>query len=182
MPPSLGFPSLRGSIPPPAGPPADLSLYPPEAARVLAALREAKTRDEAIELALQGITSVARRAAVFAVRKDSFRGWACTPSFGDQAAFREVVLPHDQPSLLAIAAGQPVYLGPLTPLPAHAPLAAIMGLASDDVAAVAARVSGRPALILFADDLNDTLVATRWMEELARGVGEALARMIGHRG
>jgi hypothetical protein len=162
--------------------PPDLSLYPPEAGSVLAALREAKTRDEVVDLALQGLAAVARRAAVFAVRKDSFRGWACSPSFGDQAAFREVVIPQDQPSLLASAVTQPVYLGPVAPTPAHAPLAAVMGLASDDVAAVAARVSGRPALILFADDLTDTLVATRWMEELARGVGDVLARLIGNRG
>jgi hypothetical protein len=54
-----------------------------------------------------------------------------------------------------------------------------MGHASADVAAVAARVGGRPAMILFADDLRDTLLATRRMEELARAVGEALARLLG---
>ena len=160
----------------------DLALYPPGVGPVLVALREAHTRDEVIDVALQGLAAVARRSAIFAVRKDSFRGWACSPSFGDQAAFREVVIPQDQPSLLADAITQPIYLGPLAPTPAHAPLAAVMGLASDDVAAVAARVSGRPALILFADDLGDTLVATRWMDELARHVGEALARLIGQRG
>jgi len=162
-------------VPPP-------SLFPPDASPVLASLREAKTRDEVVDLALQGLAPIARRAAVFAVRKDSFRGWACSPSFGDQAAFRDVVIPQDQPSLLATAAAQTVYLGPLAPTPAHAPLTAVMGPGSDDVAAVAARVGGRPALILFADDLTDTLLATRRMDELARAVGDALTRLIGQRG
>jgi len=188
VPPPAGAASPRPSVPPPAlaaalrpsVPPP--SLFPPDASPVLASLREAKTRDEVVDLALQGLAPIARRAAVFAVRKDSFRGWACSPSFGDQAAFRDVVIPQDQPSLLATAAAQTVYLGPLAPTPAHAPLTAVMGPGSDDVAAVAARVGGRPALILFADDLTDTLLATRRMDELARAVGDALTRLIGQRG
>jgi hypothetical protein len=176
-PPEVPEPPAPTPPPPDSAPPLPLADIAP----LLAALREAKSRDDVVTLALRALSTVARRAAVFAVRKDSYRGWACTESFGSEAAFREVIIPHDQPSILAASTSLAVYLGPITDTPAHKPLTAVMGRASADVAVVAARVSARPAMILVADELSDTLVATRRMEELARAVGEALARLIGHR-
>ena len=54
-----------------------------------------------------------------------------------------------------------------------------MGETSPDVAVVAVRVAGRPAMILLADDLDDTMLSTRFMEELARAAAEALSRLLG---
>jgi hypothetical protein len=49
------------------------------------------------------------------------------------------------------------------------------------VAVLAVRVAGRPALILLADDLEDTLTGTRFMDELGRAVGDALSRLLASR-
>ena len=45
---------------------------------------------------------------------------------------------------------------------------------SADVAVVAARVKGKAAMILMADELSDTMTGTRFLLELARAVGKAL--------
>ena len=52
---------------------------------------------------------------------------------------------------------------------------------SPDVAVLAVRVAGRPALILLADDLDDTLTGTRFMDELGRAIGDALSRLLASR-
>ncbi len=57
-----------------------------------------------------------------------------------------------------------------------------MGHSSADVAAIAVRAGGRPALVLLADELEDTLLGTRFLDELAKAVGEALSRLLGTRG
>jgi hypothetical protein len=56
-----------------------------------------------------------------------------------------------------------------------------MGSAGPDVAAVAVRAHGRPAMLLMADELGDTLHGTRRMDELARAAGEALSRLLSSR-
>ena len=76
----------------------------------------------------------------------------------------------------------PMYTIPHPVVGAHAPLLALMGRSSADVAAIAVRAGGRPALVLLADELEDTLVGTRFLDELAKAVGEALSRLLGTRG
>jgi hypothetical protein len=46
------------------------------------------------------------------------------------------------------------------------------------VAVVPVRVSGKTAVVLVADDLGDTMIATRRLEELALAAGEAFARIV----
>ena len=70
------------------------------------------------------------------------------------------------------------YLGPIYKSEAHAPLLAIMGRATNDVAVTAVRVKGHPTTLLVADELGDTALGTQRMEELARGAGDALARIM----
>jgi hypothetical protein len=53
-----------------------------------------------------------------------------------------------------------------------------MHTATQDVAILAIRVGDRPAVLLVADELGDTLLATKRMEELARAAGEALLRIL----
>jgi hypothetical protein len=83
-----------------------------------------------------------------------------------------------QPSILATAAATAIYLGPVPATPAHEGLLRVMERASSDVAAVAVRVAARPALVLVCDELDDSMVGTRFLVELAKAVGEALARLI----
>lgn len=148
---------------------------------VLLRLKTAATRDEAVALAMQGLESFAKRAAVFAVRKEGYKGWACNAAFGNENELRDVSIAIEQPSILAAAASLAVYLGPIQNNIPHAPLIAVMGHSSREALAVAVRVANRPAMILLADEFSDVKVAKRGMEELARGVSEALLRLIGHR-
>lgn len=148
---------------------------------VLVRLKNAPTRDEVVALSVNGLESFAKRAAVFAVRKDGYRGWACNKAFGDENALREVVIPLEQPSILAAAASLAVYLGPIQNTLAHTNLISVMAHPSKEALAVAVRVANRPAMILLADEFSDVKLAKRRMEELARGISEALLRLIGHR-
>jgi hypothetical protein len=150
----------------------------PDGSAVLEALRRVSNRDEVVRLALRGLHLIAPRFGVFAVKRDGFHGWACNVELGDQDDFRKVKISLDQPSVLATAAATSLYLGPIPSTPAHAPLLVLMGRASFDVAAIAVRVGGRPALVLLADDLEDTLLGTRFLDELARAIGDALARLL----
>lgn len=153
----------------------------PDGGPVLAGLRQAETRDEVVRLALRGMHLVARRLAVFVVRRDGFRGWACNVAFGDQDALKELSIAAEQPSVLATAAATAMYLGPIPSTPPHEGLLRIMERASHDVAAIAVRVQGRPALVLLADEFEDTMTGTRFLGELARAVGEALTRLLAPR-
>jgi hypothetical protein len=150
----------------------------PDAAPVLEALRKTTSRDEVIRLAMRGMRLVARRLAVFVVKRDAFSGWACNADFGDEEALRTIVIAADTPSVLATATATAMYLGPIPPTAAHERLLRVMERSSPDVAAVAVRVAGRAVLVLLCDDLNDTMVSTRYLTELAKTVGEALTRLL----
>jgi hypothetical protein len=162
-----------------AGPPP---LPFPDPSAIIAALGRTQTRDEIVRLSLGGAALFARRVALFAVKRDGYYGWACNDEFGDEGMMRALVVPHDVPSLFATASATSIYLGPVPDTAAHAGLLDVMGDASPDVAAVAIRVAGRPAAVLVVDELGDTLTGTRRMDELARAVGEALARLLSARG
>jgi hypothetical protein len=49
------------------------------------------------------------------------------------------------------------------------------------VALVSVRVEGKAVALVLADELGDTLIATRRMEELARVAGEAFGRLLRER-
>ncbi len=165
---------------PPSEPPP--LLRAPDGDAVLEALRRVTNRDEVVRLALRGLHLIAPRFGVFAVKRDGFHGWACNVELGDQEEFRRVRIPLDLPSVLATAAATSLYLGPIPSTPAHTPLLVLMGRSSTDVAAIAVRVGGRPALVLLADELEDARFGTRFLDELARATGEALSRLLVTRG
>ena len=71
-----------------------------------------------------------------------------------------------------------LYLGPMRETEANGLVMRVMRSASRDVAAVPVLVSGRTALVVLADDLGDTMLATRHLEGLATAAGEALARIV----
>jgi hypothetical protein len=65
---------------------------------------------------------------------------------------------------------------------AHAPLLSVMSTTpSVEVALVSVRVEGKAVALVLADELGDTLVATRRMEDLARVAGEAFGRLLRER-
>jgi hypothetical protein len=145
---------------------------------VLAALDKARTRDEVIEGLIAGMSTVARRVGAFAVKKKGIRGIACNRDFGETETFREIEIPIDAPTVLGIAVSRGSYLGPLPATPPHEALLHFMKGTSGEVAAVLVSVAGRPAVVLFADALGDTMIATRRAEELGREASRAFSRIL----
>jgi hypothetical protein len=167
--------------PPEPAPPSPRVIRAPDGGAVLEALAKVKNRDEVVRLALRGLRLIGKRLAIFAVKRDGFHGWACNVELGDPDAFRRVIIPMESPSVLATATATSFYLGPIPATPAHGSLLAVMETSSPDVAVLAVRVAGRPALVLLADEMQDTLTGTRFMDELGRAVGDALSRLLASR-
>lgn len=145
---------------------------------ILAALRAAGSRDEVLELVLTGGRMVATKVALFVVKRGGYLGWACTPEFADRSALQAILVPIESASIFDEAVRDGLYLGPLRHDDVHAALLYIMRGASRDVAAVPIRVSGKTAVVVVADELGDTMLATRRLEELARAAGDAFARIV----
>ena len=145
---------------------------------ILAALRAAGARDEVLELVLTGARMVARKVALFVVKRGGYLGWACTPEFGERAQLQSILVPLDSTSVFEEAVRDGLYLGPLRHDEVHAALLHVMHGATRDVAVVPIRVSGKTAVVVLADELGDTMLATRRLEELARAAGEAFARIV----
>jgi hypothetical protein len=176
-------PPLPAPLPPaplvPRIPVAPNAPSPPfvDLGSTLANIRIATDRDAVLGLILLGTRTVARRVATLIVRKDSLEGWSCTPEFGDEAALKELKIPLRAPNLLTAVLAGGVHLGPLMGTVA-APLLRIMRTASQDVAIAALRVGDRAAVLIVADELGDTLLGTKRIDELARAGGDALLRIL----
>jgi hypothetical protein len=188
-PPALSYAPLGSFIPGPpplprgpsgpSGPSGALSQRAqPEMGNVVAAFRNATTRDEVLELVLAGARLVATKVALFVVKRGGYLGWACSPEFADRAQLSSVLIPLHAPSIFDRAIREEVYLGPVRYDEVHAPLLRVMKNPSRDVAAVPIRVSGKTAVIVLADDLVHTMTATRRLEEIAKAAGEAFARIV----
>lgn len=145
---------------------------------ILAALRAAGSRDEVLELVLTGARIVALKVALFVVKRGGYLGWACTPEFADRASLQSILVPLESPSVFDEAVRDGLYLGPIRHDDTHASLLHVMHGASRDVAVVPIRVSGKTAVVLMADELGDTMLATRRLEELSRAAGDAFARIV----
>ena len=145
---------------------------------ILAALRAAGARDEVLELVLTGARIVARKVALFVVKRGGYLGWACTPEFGDRAAVQSILVPLESASVFEEAVRDGLYLGPVRHDEVHAALLHVMRGASRDVAVVPIRVAGKTAVVILADELGDTMLATRRLEELARAAGDAFGRIV----
>ncbi len=148
---------------------------------ILSGVRAASDRDAILALVQLGLRSVARRVAILVVKKDGLAGWSCTPEFGDQAVLKELRIPIRTPAEWTAVLGGGVHLGPLAGI-VCSPLLRVMRTATEDVAILAVRIGDRPAVLLVADELGDTMLATKRMEELARAAGEALLRIVRAKG
>jgi hypothetical protein len=150
---------------------------------VFEALDQATDRDSILELLVAGTRAVARRVAVLALKRDSLFGWTCSPELGETSVLRAARLRIAMSSLFSKALeAQSAILARIPKDAAHAPLlAAMKSPPTGEVALVAVRVEGKAVALLLADELGDTLVATRRMEDVARAGGEALARLLRER-
>lgn len=148
---------------------------------ILAALRVAGSRDEVLELVLTGARLVAHKIALFVVKRGGYLGWACTPEFADRTSLQSILVPLESASVFDEAVREGLYLGPIRHDDVHASLLHVMRGASRDVAVVPIRVSGKTAVVIVADELGDTMIATRRLEELAIAAGEAFGRIVRQR-
>ena len=145
---------------------------------VLAALRNAGSRDEVLELVLAGSLTVAGRAALFIVKKGGYVGWMGSPELGGRRALESVLVPIDAASIIDRAVREDLYLGPIPVDATHAMLGALFTVPMREIAIVPVRVSGKTAVVILADRLGDTMLGTRRLEELARAAGDAFARIV----
>ena len=102
-------------------------------------------------------------------------------STAPERELQQISIPADSPSILAIGATNGSYLGRVPLSEPHVALLRVMGSASRDVAVAPVRVFGRPTVLILADDLGESMIATRRMEELAQVAGDALARIVRER-
>ncbi len=144
----------------------------------LIALEHSTSRDAVVHALIRGMRACAGRVAVFAVRRDAFAGWACTPAVASAVTFRSVSIPREPPSALADAASRGWFLGVLSDSEADRVLAALLDPPSDEVAILAVRLSGRTAMLVVADQLTDAMIATRTAERLTRSAAAALVRIL----
>ena len=170
------LPPRRSELPPRASGLAPLPLADVEP--VLAAMEEANDRDAIVALLISGLRTCARRVAVMAVKRDAFVGWSCNAEFGDARAWRSVHVPTSLPSVFATAAAGTTYLGPLFRTDGHEPVVAFMKETSRDVAVAGVRVDMHPVLVLVADELADTALGTKRLEQLAKAASASLARVL----
>jgi hypothetical protein len=159
-------------------PPVAAPLEPVDAHDSLTRLREAMDRESLVDALVLAAGVVARRVAIFAVRRSGFAGWSCSRGFAERDRLRELTLPLGAPSVLALATAAGSYFGPILPNDAHARLMAVMEHATRDVAVLAIKAQGRAALVLLADELDDSMLGTRYLDQVARAAGEALGRII----
>jgi len=154
-----------------------------EVTTILEAIRDANDRDSILELLVVGTRTVARKIAVLAVRRDALVGWTCSPELGDRAALRATRLAPQMSDLFSeVLAADTARLVRIPKDAAHAPLLSAMSAApSGEVALVSVRVEGKAVALVLADELGDTLIATRRMEELTRVAGEAFGRLLRER-
>ncbi len=156
--------------------------WSPTLPELLDLMGRARGRDDLLDLMLRAVTLVAHRAALLVVRKDAFVGWSANPAFGSEEDLRALSIPTQKPSIFATSAVAGFYLGPIPHTPVHAGLLGIMGRATPDVAVYVAKVRGRPTIVLLADELDDTLLGTRALGEIAKRAAESLTRILAQKG
>lgn len=140
-------------------------------------LARASCRDEVVLAALGGMATVSQRVGVFAVRRDAFTGWACTRSFASEAEFKSLRVDRRANTVFAHAAAKGWYFGPVPATEGHEQLVALLPDPSE-VAIVAVRLQGRPAMLILATQLIDSMIATRIAERLANASAKALLRVL----
>jgi hypothetical protein len=183
--PVLDLRRRKASVPPlaPSSPPLapNAPRHPfPDVKPILEAIRDSNDRDTILELLVAGARTAARKVAVLAVKREAVVGWTCSPELGDRSTLRQARVSVNMSDVLAGALASDV--ARLVRIPkdaAHAPLLSAMTAAPrGEVALAAVKVDGKAIALLLADEIGDTLVVTRRMEELARVAGDALGRLL----
>jgi hypothetical protein len=124
------------------------------------------------------LLAVCRQAAVFAVRRHAFVGWACSETLTPVEQFRQLTIERQSPSVLAHAVTHGWYLGRIPDTAPDRGLVSFLEDPDDEVAIVNIEVADRPVMVLLASGLTDTMIATRTAERLAHAAADALLRVL----
>ncbi len=175
--------TVRGPFAPaPPAAPATPPAPPVETSSILDQMRGARDRDQILDILVAGARTVARRAVVLAVRRDALVGWTGAGDIAERPTLRAVRLPNGAPTIFHESLEDDgVRFVRMRRDAAHAPLLAIMRSPpspAEDVVVASIRAEGRPVALVFADGLDDTPAAVECVGALARGAGEALARLL----
>lgn len=140
-------------------------------------LERAKTPEEVISVIVKGLSRVARRVLVLAVRGKVFEGRDANDEMS-RTAIRSVVVSADRPSVLLTAVQTGSYLGPIPETRVHADLARPLAGFTEQIAVGTVLVSGRAALVYVMAGFDTPFLATRRAQELAQASGKALERIV----
>lgn len=144
----------------------------------LMALAEADTPDAVARQLVAGLSTVARRVVVLAVRSASYDGR--TGNTGATERIRALSVPVAEPSALTTAAEAGFYLGPLPRTQVHDGLAELLG-ETDEIYVVPVVVSERAALMVVAAGFVSSFEATRRADSLVAAAGEAVEQILRRR-
>jgi hypothetical protein len=144
----------------------------------LEALSLATSRDDITDALVHGLLAVCQQAAVFAVRRHAFVGWACSETLAPVEQFRQLTIERHSPSVLAHAITHGWYLGRIPDTAPDRGLVSLLEDPDDEVAIVNIEVVDRPVMVLLASGLADTMIATQTAERLARATADALLRVL----
>ncbi|MEM7609824.1 MAG: hypothetical protein AAF411_31140, partial [Myxococcota bacterium] len=152
------------------------SARPGDIGPVLAALRQAESRDHAVALACRGVTRIARLGVLLGLRRGVLRGW---DGFGDgisQDAIRNLWIPTSSPSMFRDVVDQiQPYRGAYGASAADNLFRAAIGSRGGVVSLHPVTVTSQVVAVLCADEPSqpdDELVSV-----LAHAAGEALTRL-----
>jgi hypothetical protein len=153
-----------------------------DVASILDSIRETHDRDAIFELVLAGAHTVARRAAVLAVKRGVLVGWTCSPQLADYDALRTIHLGAGVTVLASALDHEGARIVSIPVDAAHAPLLSMVKTPlAAEVALVAVRVEGKAVALVLADDLTQPTVAARRLEEIARVAGAAIGQALRRR-
>jgi hypothetical protein len=150
---------------------------------VIQEMQEAHDRDRILDLLVAGVSRVARRVAVLAVRREALIGWTGSPELADRPTLRGVRLANTRRTVLHEALERDgARLARIPTDAAHAPLVSIMNPPpSGQVGLASVRTDGRSVAVVFAADLSDASAAIERIAYLAHAAGESLGRLLRER-
>jgi hypothetical protein len=140
-------------------------------------LDEAKTPEDVVTVLVRGLSRVARRALVLAVRGKVFEGRDANDD-ATRVAIRSLVVSSDRPSVLLTAVQTGGYLGPIPETRVHADLARPLAGFTEQIAVGTVLVSGRAALVYVIAGFDTAYLATRRAQDLALACGKTLERIV----
>ena len=183
-------PAARSSAPtnlgpkPASGPPHPL---PPSVTREISdeelhklseAIGLAGAPDEVFTALCSGLSVLAHRVALFAIRGDELQCRLIATDHGVPLPHYDIVVNMSEPTVLKTAIQSGPYVGPLPSTVAHEPFLGLFSKERAEIVSVCIRVSDRPAMVLLVAATGNAYATSRRADHLANSAGAALERIL----